>query len=72
MSAAFLDPAVTTATPGWLWASTGIRAADHAIKTVCSKISFPSFDELGLEALRLLQQHLPRSASDRDDLESAG
>ena len=72
MSAAFLDPAVTTATPGWLWASTGIRAVDHAIETVCSRISFPFSDGLALEALRLLQQHLPRSASNRDDLESSG
>ena len=45
---------------------------DHAIETVCSKISFPFSDGLALEALRLLQQRLPRSASDRDDLESAG
>ena len=72
VSEAFLDPVVTTATPGWLWASTGIRAVDHAIETVCSKISIPFSDGLSLEALRLLQQHLPRSTSDRDDLESAG
>ena len=72
VSEAFLDPAVTTATPGWLWASTGIRAVDHAIETVCSRISFPFADGLALEALRLLQQHLPRSASDRNDLESSG
>ena len=72
VSAAFLDPVVTTATPGWLWASTGIRAVDHAIETVCSNISFPFSDGLALEALRLLQQRLPRSTSDRDDLESAG
>ena len=72
VSAAFLDPVVTTATPGWLWASTGIRAVDHAIETVCSRISFPFSDGLALEALRLLRQHLPRSTSDRNDLESAG
>ena len=72
VSEAFLDPVVTTATPGWLWASTGIRSVDHAIETVCSKISFSFSDGLALEALRLLHQHLPRSTSDRDDLESAG
>ena len=72
VSAAFLDPVVTTATPGWLWASTGIRAVDHAIETVCSRISFPFSDGLALEALRLLQQHLPASAGDRNNLESSG
>ena len=72
VSTAFLDPAVTTATPGWLWASTGIRSVDHAIETVCSKISFPFSDGLALESLRLLHQNLPRSTSDRDDLVSAG
>ena len=72
VSTAFLDPVVTTATPGWLWASTGIRSVDHAIETVCSKISFPFSDGLALEALRLLHHHLPQSTSDRDDLEAAG
>ncbi len=72
VSTAFLDPAVTTATPGWLWASTGIRSVDHAIETVCSKISFPFSDGLALESLRLLHQNLARSTSDRDDLVSAG
>ena len=48
VSTAFLDPVVTTATPGWLWASTGIRSVDHAIETVCSKISFPFSGWTGL------------------------
>ena len=72
VSTAFLDPEVTTATPGWLWASTGIRSVDHAIETICSKISVPFSDGLALEALRLLCQHLPPSTKDRDNLESAG
>ena len=68
-SSAFLDPEVTTLTPGWLWASTGIRAVDHAIETVCSKHTVPIADAVALEALRLLFQHLPPSAADRQNLE---
>ena len=71
VSAAFLDPEVTTATPGWLWASTGIRAVDHAVETVCSKSAMPFADALALEALRMLFEDLPTSTSDREDLTSA-
>ncbi len=61
VSAAFLDPEVTTATPSWLWASTGIRAVDHAIESVCSKSAMPFADALALEALSMLFEHLPTS-----------
>ena len=61
VSAAFLDPEVTTATPAWLWASPGIRAADHAIESVCSKSAMPFADALALEALSMLFQYLPPS-----------
>lgn len=71
VSAAFLDPEVTTATPSWLWASTGIRAVDHAIESVCSKSAMPFADALALAALSLLFQHLPTSTHDREDLASA-
>jgi len=71
VSAAFLDPEVTIATPAWLWASTGIRAVDHAIESVCSKSAMPFADALALEALRMLFQHLPPSTSNREDLNSA-
>ena len=59
------------ATPAWLWASTGIRAVDHAIESVCSKSAMPFADALALEAFRLLFQHLPPSTSNREDLTSA-
>ena len=77
VSAAFLDPEVTTATPGWLWASTGIRAVDHAIESVCSNSAMPFADALALEALSMLFQHLPPSTTNlesgkNEDLTSAG
>lgn len=71
VTAAILDPEMATATPGWLWASTGIRSVDHAIETVCSRNSQPVADALALEALRLLFQHLPASAGDRQNQEEA-
>ena len=35
-SVIMLDPAVTVRTPQWLWLSSGIRALDHAVETVCA------------------------------------
>ncbi len=72
VSAAFLDPEVTTATPAWLWASTGIRAVDHAIESVCSNSAMPFADALALEALSMLFQHLPIATGDREDMTAAG
>jgi len=71
VTAAILDPEMATSTPSWLWASTGIRSVDHAIETVCSRNSLPVADALALEALRLLFQHLPASAADRQNQEAA-
>ena len=72
VAAAFLDPEVTTATPAWLWASTGIRAVDHAIESICSNSAMPFADALALEALSLLFQHLPIATGDRKDMTAAG
>lgn len=30
-----LDPALARSTPEWLWTSTGIRAIDHCVETLC-------------------------------------
>ena len=43
-SVIILDPAVTVRTPQWLWLSSGIRALDHAVETVCA----PSADARSL------------------------
>ena len=71
VTTAILDPEMATATPSWLWASTGIRSVDHAVETVCSRNSLPVADALALEALRLLFQNLPESAAERQNLEAA-
>src|ERR1019366_10794142 len=63
-----LDPAVTVRTPQWLWLSTGIRALDHAVETVCApKADTRSYLD-ALQAIRLLARALPRTRQDPNDL----
>jgi maleylacetate reductase len=59
--AVILDPEVTVHTPEWLWLSTGVRAVDHAVETLCSIDAHPYCDGLALHALRLFAEALPRS-----------
>ena len=54
-----LDPAVTVYTPAGLWLSTGIRAVDHAVETICSRKPQPFTDATCIHALRLLSKSLP-------------
>jgi maleylacetate reductase len=63
-----LDPAMTTRTPEWLWLSTGIRAFDHAVETVCATEADPLACEVALLAVRLLAQALPASKADPADM----
>lgn len=63
-----LDPAVTVATPEWLWLSTGIRAVDHAVEDLCSSNAQPMSDGASLHALRLLGQGLRACKADPGDL----
>ena len=64
----FLDPELTVPTPGWLWASTGIRSLDHAVEAVCSPLHQPYVDVLALEAIRLLFENLKRSIQEPIDV----
>ena len=45
-----LDPAVTVHTPPGLWLSTGIRAVDHAVETICSRKPQPFTDATCIHA----------------------
>ena len=64
-----LDPAVTVYTPATLWLSTGIRAVDHAVETICSRRPQPFTDATCIHALRLLSKSLPANHSDPASLE---
>ncbi len=65
-----LDPAITLKTPQWLWLSTGIRALDHAVETVCSRFADKRSYIEAVEAIRLLASALPTTLSNPDDLTS--
>jgi len=66
----FLDPELTIPTPGWLWASSGIRSLDHAIESVYSPNHQPYVDTLALKAIHLLFQNLKISTENPTDLKS--
>ena len=68
--AVILDPAVTIHTPEWLFLSTGIRAVDHAVETICSIAPTPFSDGTSLQALRLLSAGLPAVKANTADLEA--
>jgi alcohol dehydrogenase class IV len=65
-----LDPLMTTRTPGWLWAASGMRAVDHAVEGILSNRNMPFADALSTEALRLLSANLPASTRDPHDVEA--
>jgi alcohol dehydrogenase class IV len=65
-----LDPAITVHTPGWLWASTGVRAVDHAVERLYSRHHNPFVDTLCLQALRYLFAHLPSATHQPHALEA--
>ena len=64
-----LDPAVTVHTPEGLWLSTGIRAVDHAVETVCSRRPQPFTDATCLHALGMLARSLRANRADPADLD---
>lgn len=65
-----LDPEVTLFTPSWLWASTGMRAVDHAVERLYSSKHQPLVDALCLQSLRLLFKNLSLSIRDPANLEA--
>ncbi|HSC71177.1 MAG TPA: iron-containing alcohol dehydrogenase, partial [Candidatus Methylomirabilis sp.] len=64
-----LDPELTAFTPPWLWASTGMRAVDHAVERLYSPKHQPLVDALCIQALRYLFCDLPRSTREPRNLE---
>ena len=55
------DPDVTLSTPRWLWASSGVRALDHAVETLYAYQRHPISEALAERGLRMLLDHLPPS-----------
>lgn len=67
----FLDPEFCAHTPRDLWATTGVRALDHAVETAYARNAHPYTTALANGALSLLAANLPRSAKDPHDFEAA-
>lgn len=65
-----LDPALTVHTPERLWLSTGIRAVDHAVETVCSRRPQPLTDATCLRGLEMLNRSLRVNRDKPDDLDA--
>ncbi|WP_354701592.1 NAD-dependent methanol dehydrogenase [Paraconexibacter sp. AEG42_29] len=63
-----LDPELTVDVPDWLWASSGMRAVDHALEGILSKRHMPMADALGVEGLRIIAGHLEHSAANPSDV----
>jgi maleylacetate reductase len=63
-----MDPALTLATPMWLWLASGIRSLDHAVETLNSPGDHPVNDLLALEAIQKLFTYLPRSKAEPESL----
>lgn len=69
-TAVILDPETTVPTPEWLWLSTGMRAVDHCVETICSHLANWQSDGAAINGLRLLRQGLERCKADPRDLEA--
>jgi alcohol dehydrogenase class IV len=68
--AVILDPAITMHTPEWLWLSTGMRAVDHAVESLCSKAPQPFTDATCERGLAMLATALRRNREAPDDLDA--
>ena len=66
----FLDPEVTLYTPPDLWSASGMRAVDHAVESLYSRLPHPVTDLLATRAIELLFTNLPRTADDPSDIEA--
>ena len=63
-----LDGDMTVETPAWLWASSGIRALDHAVETLYAPGDHRIQSLLALEAIRELFACLPDSSRRSDNV----
>ena len=68
--AVILDAAITVHTPDWLWLSTGLRAVDHAVETICSRAPQPFTDATCLHGLRMLNESLRINRERPEDLDA--
>ncbi len=68
--AVILDPGMTRRTPAELWLSTGMKAVDHSIETLCGLYRSPFADALAGEGLKRLAGALKASKAAPDDMDA--
>ena len=61
------DPELVMDTPDLLWASSGVKALDHAVESLYSAYGDTFTDALATDALRMLVTHLPMSLTAQGD-----
>ena len=67
---AILDPVLVTGLPKSVTIGTGMDALTHAIEGLVTPGANPITTALGLQAVRLIAEHLPRVVEDGKDLEA--
>lgn len=65
-----LDPELCLASPQWLWLSSGIRAVDHCVETLCSLQSNAKGDTEAEKGLQKLVPGLLKCKEDETSLEA--
>ena len=69
-SIVILDPELTQGLPPKLTAATGMDALSHALEAYCANYYHPMAEGIGLEAIRLVKNYLPRAVANGSDLEA--
>jgi alcohol dehydrogenase class IV len=64
------DPELTLTAPEKVWLSTGLRAVDHCVETICSSNPNPAGTAYSTKGLRLLIPALLKTKQDPTDLEA--
>lgn len=65
-----LDPKLCLTTPDWVWRSTGVRAIDHCVESLCSSSPREEADKACSRGLRLMVQSLLTYTQDPNDLKA--
>ncbi|CAK7199998.1 hypothetical protein SEUCBS139899_002686 [Sporothrix eucalyptigena] len=65
-----VDPRLTLTAPPSVWLSTGMRAVDHCVETVCAAHPKPEATAAALQGIRQLVPALLRSKKDANDLDA--
>ncbi|KAJ9664229.1 hypothetical protein H2198_000447 [Neophaeococcomyces mojaviensis] len=69
-SLVILDPDLTTTTPSKVYLSTGVRAIDHCVETLCSLDSNPKGDEAAERGLKKMVSGLLHTKEHGNDLDA--